>query len=390
MPDPPVLARGGRTPAPPGTRTAYGHVLILNWRDTRNPEGGGSEFYAEQVAAALARRGHPVTMFCAAHSEAPAEETTGDGVRIVRAGRRRSVYARAAWAYLRGRLGRPDVVVDVQNGLPFLARLYARRPVVLLVHHVHREQWRVVLGPLAARFGWWVESWLSPRVHRGCPYVTVSEATRDELVGLGVDPARIRIVHNGTPAPPSTTVARAAEPTLLVLGRLVPHKRVEIALRTLHALVPDHPGAQLVVAGRGWWLAPLRAEAARLGVADRVRFVGHVGDVEKARLLAEAWLLLVPSLKEGWGLSVIEAASHGTPAVAFRHAGGVAESVVDHRTGLLAEGEDEFARHCADLLADASRRTAMGTAARTHAARFSWDETGARFAALVDEVTGQA
>ncbi|WP_157018252.1 glycosyltransferase [Cryptosporangium arvum] len=363
-------------------------VLILNWRDLRNPEGGGSELYAEQVAAALARRGHSVTMLCAAHAHGAPEETTDSGVRIVRRGGRHTVYARAAWEYVRGRLGRPGVVIDVQNGLPFLSRLYARTPVVLLVHHVHREQWRVVLGPVAARFGWWVESWLSPRVHRGCRYIAVSESTRDELTELGVDAERITIIHNGTPPPRYLSTSRAAVPTLLVLGRLVPHKRVEVALRTVQRLAADHPDIRLVVAGQGWWLDPLRDEASRLGISDRVRFAGFVDEDEKQQLLASAWAMLVPSLKEGWGLSVIEAAAHGTPAVAFRTAGGVAESVVDGETGFLADDEDEFLRHCARLVRDDELRSAMGEAARAHAGRFTWDETGKRFAALVDDVTG--
>ncbi|SHM39091.1 Glycosyltransferase involved in cell wall bisynthesis [Cryptosporangium aurantiacum] len=363
-------------------------VLIFNWRDLRNPEGGGSELYAEQVAAALARRGHPVTILCAAHEYGDPEETTPDGVRIVRRGGRHTVYARAAWEYLRGRLGRPGVVVDVQNGLPFLSRLYARTPVVLLVHHVHREQWRVVLGPVAARFGWWVESWLSPRVHRSCRYVAVSESTRAELTELGVDPERITIIHNGTPPPDPRPRTRATSPTLLVLGRLVPHKRVEVALRAVQRLSADHPDIRLVVAGQGWWLEPLREEAARLGISDRVRFAGFVDEDEKQRLLAESWAMLVPSLKEGWGLSVIEAAAHGTPAVAFRNAGGVAESVVDGETGFLADDEDEFIGHCARIVRDDRLRTSMGEAARAHAGRFTWDETGKRFAALVDDITG--
>ncbi|MFI5957092.1 glycosyltransferase family 4 protein [Cryptosporangium sp. NPDC051539] len=358
-------------------------VLILNWRDLRNPEGGGSELYAEQVAASLARRGHAVTIVCAAHSHGAAEETTPDGVRILRRGGRHTVYARAAWEYLRGRLGRPGVVIDVQNGLPFLSRLYARSPVVLLVHHVHREQWRVVLGPMAARFGWWVESWLSPRVHRGCRYVAVSESTRNELAELGVDAERITIIHNGTPPPSRVAAPRASTPTLLVLGRLVPHKRVEVALRA----VQRFPEIRLVVAGQGWWLEPLREEAARLGITDRVRFAGFVDEDEKRRLLAQSWAMLVPSLKEGWGLSVIEAAAHGTPAVAFRNAGGVAESVIDGETGFLADSEEEFLAYCARLVDDPALRAAMGEAARAHAGRFTWDETGKRFAALVDEIT---
>ncbi|MDQ1653763.1 MAG: hypothetical protein QOI35_2963 [Cryptosporangiaceae bacterium] len=368
--------RPERRPERPG-------IAILNWRDTGHPEGGGSELYAEEVAAYLARRGHRVTIFCAAYDGAPADETTADGVRFLRNGGRRTVYLHAFAQWIRGGFRGHDVIIDVQNGLPCLARLYTRRPVIVLVHHVHREQWRVVLGPLAARFGWWVESWLSPRVHRGCQYVTVSEVTRRELAELGVDPARVAVVHNGTPVAPDRPVARSADPSLLVLGRLVPHKRVEIALRALAELAPEHPSLTLTVAGRGWWLPELQAEADRLGVADRVRFAGFVDDEEKHELLASSWLHLAPSLKEGWGLSVIEAAAHGTPSIAFAAAGGVAESIRDGETGLLAADEDEFVTMTGKLLANQADREHLGEGARLHARNYSWDETGRQFAAIV-------
>jgi glycosyltransferase involved in cell wall biosynthesis len=225
-------------------------------------------------------------------------------------------------------------------------------------------------------------------VHRRNRYVAVSESTRDELAHLGVDPDRITIIHNGTPPPDPRPQARSATPTLLVLGRLVPHKRVEVALRAVRQLSAAHPDLRLVVAGQGWWLDPLREEAARLGVSERVRFAGFVTEDEKQQLLAESWAMLVPSLKEGWGLSVIEAAAHGTPAIAFRNAGGVAESVVDGETGFLADSEEEFIERLGHLLADRDLRSTMGEAARAHASRFTWDETGKRFAALIDEVTG--
>jgi glycosyltransferase involved in cell wall biosynthesis len=369
------------------TRSRPG-VVILNWRDTRNPEGGGSELYAEQVATWLARRGHRVTIFCASHGYAPADEVTSAGVRIVRRGTRLGVYLRAAWHHLLGRFGDHRVVVDVQNGMPFLARLYTRKPVVVLVHHVHREQWRVVLGPLAARFGWWVESWLSPRVHRRCRYVAVSEVTKHELGQLGVGPDRVTVVHNGTPQPVGPPVARAPHPRLLVLGRLVPHKRIELALAALASVREDHPDAELVVAGRGWWLDPLRAEAVRLGLADRVRFAGYVDEREKHDLLGSSWVHLVPSVKEGWGLSVVEAAAHGLPSVAFADAGGVAESIRHGRTGLLAADAAEFVNHTGRLLDDPVLRDLLGTQARRFSAAFTWDETGRRFAQVLDEAMG--
>jgi glycosyltransferase involved in cell wall biosynthesis len=212
--------------------------------------------------------------------------------------------------------------------------------------------------------------------------------SRAELAELGVDAARITVVHNGTPAVTGPPVPRTAAPSLLVLGRLVPHKRVELALRALAALSADHPDLTLTVAGRGWWLDPLRAEAERLGVADRVVFAGFVDEPAKHRLLASSWLHLVPSLKEGWGLSVIEAAAHGTPSVAFAEAGGVAESIVDGRTGALAADPDDFTTHVGALLRDDVARSRMGQAARQHAANFSWEQTAERFAAVLDEVTG--
>src|SRR6266542_1875400 len=170
-------------------RKGRGGVVILNWRDTRNPEGGGSELYVERIAAGLAAQGRPVTMVCASWPGAPREEHR-DGIRILHRGSRLTVYLWAALLYLSGRVGPHDVVVDVQNGLPFFSAVYARRPVVVLCHHVHREQWRVLFPTPVARLGWWVESRLAPRLYRGCRYVTVSESTRQELVGGGVGPHR--------------------------------------------------------------------------------------------------------------------------------------------------------------------------------------------------------
>ncbi|MDG4825112.1 glycosyltransferase family 4 protein [Asanoa sp. WMMD1127] len=369
------------------------HVLFLNWRDTMHPEGGGSEVYIQRMAAEMVARGYRATMFCQAHAHAPAQETKPDGVHVVRRGGRHTVYLFAALVYLlgavgvgplsRGRLGRPDLVVDVCNGLPFLSRLWSRRPVIALVHHVHREQWQVLFGPVPARVGWWIESRLAVRVYRGCPYVTVSESTRTELAGLGVDEGAISIVHNGTPAVVGPPVPRTAHPSLVVLGRLVPHKRIELAMRTAALLSLELPGLELVIAGQGWWEAPLRRLAADLGIEECVRFTGFVSEAHKHELLGASWLALAPSLKEGWGLTIVEAAVHGTPSVAFRSAGGVSEAILDGRTGVLVDDEVDFLRAVRRLLRDADRRAELGVAARDYAQRFRWEASGAAFAELV-------
>ncbi|MFI7603500.1 glycosyltransferase family 4 protein [Micromonospora sp. NPDC049366] len=284
-------------------------------------------------------------------------------------------------------LGRPDLIVDVCNGLPFLSPLYARCAVLILVHHVHREQWPVVRGSWGARMGWWIESRLAGRVYRRCRYVTVSAATRRELSGLGVDPSRVEVIYNGTPEITPGAALRTPHPSLLVLCRLVPHKRVEIALETVARLAVDFPALRLIVAGQGWWETHLRATVTQLGIHDRVQFAGFVSDAEKQRLLCSTWVALTPSLKEGWGLTIVEAGAAGTPTVAFRGAGGVAEAIVAGETGLLADDTADFIAQVRRLLSDDQFRHEMGKAAQEHAAHFTWATSGKRFAALVAAVT---
>lgn len=364
-------------------------VVMLNWRDTTHPEGGGSERYVETVAAGLADAGHDVTLFCADYRGAAREEHR-DGYRVVRRGGKVTVYLYALWLLATGRLGRPDVVVDVQNGVPFWSRLVVRCPVVVLVHHVHREQWPVVYGPLVARLGWWLESWLAPRVYRRSPYVTVSGVTRAELAGLGVDPRRVEVVHNGTAPAPATTAERSAEPRICVLGRLVPHKQVEHGLEVVARLRGRWPGLRMSVIGTGWWAEQLTAAASRLGVADIVEFHGFVDEQAKHDELARCWLMVAPSLKEGWGLVVVEGAQHQLPAVGYRSAGGLAESIVHGETGVLVDDLDELTGAVDALLADDGRRMALGAAAARRAAEFTWEETTRSWDSLLLRVCGGA
>jgi glycosyltransferase involved in cell wall biosynthesis len=357
----------------------------MSWRDTSHPDGGGSEVYVEQMAAAAAAHGHRTTLFCASYPGAPSSEER-DGYRIVRRGGRFTVYPWAAALYLTGRLGRPDVVIDVQNGVPFGAAAYARRArVLMLVHHVHREHWPVVLGRRGARLGWWVESRLAPRLGRRADYLTVSESTRDELADLGVDPARVRIIHNAIePAPSGQAPGRSPTPALCVLGRLVPHKRVELALDATARLLPEFPGLTLTVVGQGWWEDRLREHAEALSLTGHVRFTGWVDSADKHDILARSWVMALPSIKEGWGIVVLEAGQHRVPTVAFRSAGGLAESVLDGRTGLLAHDEEAFIEAIRTLLTDSALREELGEQAARHTASFDWKRSVDAFLRILD------
>ncbi|GAB2447362.1 glycosyltransferase family 4 protein [Nocardioides hungaricus] len=360
------------------------HVAFFSWRDTRNPEGGGAERYLERMAAGLVERGCRVTIFCAAYAGAAPDEVV-DGVRFVRRGTKLSVYPLGMWTLLRRRLGRVDVVVDVQNGLPFFTPLVTRKPVIVLVHHVHREQWPVVYPGRTGRVGWWVERWLAPRLYRRKQYVAVSRATRAELRELGVAGPRVAVVHNGADPVVSVDVGKSPHPSICVVGRLVPHKQVEHAVDAVAALLEEFPDLRLRIVGTGWWEPELRDYAAPLVERGAVIFDGHVSEVRKQEIYAESWLMALPSLKEGWGLVVGEAAAHRTPAVAYAGAGGTRESIVDGVSGVLVDTPAELTAALGALLRDEAGRRRLADGALRHSAGLSWAHSQAAFAHVVAE-----
>ncbi len=363
-----------------GTTTLAGtRIVFLSWRDTRNPEGGGAERYLEKMAAGLVALGCEVTIFCAAHAGAPLDEVV-DGVRYVRRGTKLSVYLHGVRALRRGDLGDPDVVVDVQNGLPFFTRLATRRPVIVLVHHVHREQWPVVYPGLTGRVGWWIERRLAPWLYRRCQYVAVSRATRAELRELGVRGPRIAVVHNGTDPWVAVDAGKAPTPTIAVVGRLVPHKQVEHAIDAALTLRDELPGLRLHVVGGGWWEGELHEHALATNAGETVVFHGHVTEELKHELYERSWVLVLPSLKEGWGLVIGEAGMHSTPAVAYRSAGGTQESITDRYSGLLVDDQEQLTEALRRLLGDRAERERLGAGALETSHRFTWEHAQHSFA----------
>jgi glycosyltransferase involved in cell wall biosynthesis len=326
-----------------------------------------------------------VTIFSAAHAAAPPDEVVG-GVRFVRRGSKLSVYLAGMNALRRGDLGPADVVVDVQNGLPFFTPLVTTAPVIVLVHHVHREQWPVVYPGMTGKVGWWLEHRLAPLLYRGRQYVAVSRATRNELRELGVRGPRVAVVHNGTDLATPVATTKSSTPMVAVVGRLVPHKQVEHAIEAVLDLRSRIPDLRLHVAGSGWWEDRLREYAERRGALDCVVFEGHVDEQRKHELYEQAWVLALPSLKEGWGLVVGEAGMHSTPTVAYRSAGGTRESIQDGVSGVLVDTLEQLTRELGLLLEDASRRAELAEGALEMSHRYTWEHAQQSFALVVQEV----
>lgn len=361
-------------------------IAFLSWRDTGHPDGGGSEEYIEHVAERLAARGHDVTIRCAVYDGAAGDEVRR-GVRFVRRGHRLTVYPRGLlWAFT-GAGRRCDAVVEVVNGIPFGLGLVRRRTTVPLVHHLHREQWRMIYPGWGGRLGWLVER-SAIHAYRRLPFLTVSRATARDLGALGV--ASVLVVPNGAERRPVQDAVR--EPlTLCTLSRLVPHKRLEQAVDVVVALAARHPGVRLRVIGAGWWEAELRRYVASTGAAHLVELLGRLDADERDRVLASSAAMLLPSVREGWGLAVIEAALQGTPTIGYRSAGGVAESVRHDETGLLVDSPAELEAAAERLVTDAGLQGRLSRACRDWALSFEWDEAAASVEALLagrDQVAG--
>ncbi|GGN56498.1 glycosyl hydrolase [Streptomyces albiflavescens] len=347
-------------------------IVFLARRDLGNPAAGGSELLVDRLAEGLTELGHQVTLLCGG----PAAYRD---YRVVSAGGDLGHFLRARPA-LHRQVGDCDLLVEVCNGLPYLAPLWHHGPTLCLVNHVHTDLWKMRFGgPLApaARLGRRLEHWALAGAQRRNLLVAVSPSTAHALRAIGVERDRIRVVHNGVEEP-GPRASRSPEPLFVAMGRLVEYKRIDLLLRLWERVRPV-TGGRLVIVGDG----PERERLEQLA-GPGVEFAGHVSEAEKHRLLCAAWLLLHPSAVEGWGLVVTEAAARETPAIAF-DVPGLRDSVVDGETGLLARGESSFAAAWCTLALSTHRRTLMGKAARDRAARYRWNHTVRQFRAVAAE-----
>ena len=296
-------------------------VLILSWRDLRHPLAGGSEVYSQNLARHWAAAGHEVTFFCAAVAGAPAVEVV-DGYRIVRRGSRLGVYRQARRWYRAQEPSSFDVVLDVVNTRPFLSPRWAGdTPVVALIHQVCKEIWRYEVPlPLAVVGRYWLEPrWLS--TYRETLTLTVSESSRSSLRDYGL--RRVEVVPEGVDAPGSlgAAVAKETSPTVVWVGRMAANKRPADAIEAFRSARPRLGDASLWMIGDG----PLRSRLEGTK-PEGVRFFGRVDQATKDSLMARAHLLIATSVREGWGLTVSEAAMLGTPALTY-DVPGLADSV---------------------------------------------------------------
>jgi len=346
-------------------------VAMVNWRDPDHSLAGGSEIYAWQFARAL-REGGAAVEFLTAREPGQAATEVRDGIVVRRRGGALSFYAHTALRLL-ARRRRLDAVIDPSCGLPSFAPLFVRRrtPVLLVMHHVHQDQFTTHFPAPVAAFGRWLERVLMPLVYRRRRVVAVSRSTVDEMRRQLGWTGPVGLLANGADLPPLGAGDPAAKDPdrVAVLGRLVAHKRVDLVIRAVDALRTDHPRLHLDIIGKGPERLQLEGLVARLGLTHRVTFHGFVDDDTLAALLTRASVHVCASDAEGWGQAVIDAAGYGVPTVA-RDVPGLRDSVCPGESGWLVPDSDDLQEVGRRLTAQLREALAEAEAPMDRALRF--------------------
>lgn len=358
-------------------------VLVFNWRCWLNPKMGGAEVFTREVLKRWAEAGHDITLFTSKFKGSRDEEVV-DKVRIVREGGKYSVYWKAKKLYNR-RFSREgyDVVIDEINTMPFLTPKFVKNDekIIALIHQLAREYWLYETRFPINYLGYYFleERWLNN--YKKTATVTVSESTRKDLVDLGFE--TVFVVGEGLNFMPLKKLGEKEKyPVIVFAGRLKKAKRPDHAVEAFKIVKGKSPEAELWMIGDGYFKKKLMENA-----CEGVRFFGAVSNKARRNLIKKAWVLVNPSVREGFGLNVIEANALGVPCVAYDVAG-LRNAIIDGETGLLVKSSDVgvLAEAIIHVLTNDALRVRLSEKALEYSRSFSWDEVADEFMKVVRAV----
>ncbi|MCW4033924.1 MAG: glycosyltransferase family 4 protein [Candidatus Bathyarchaeota archaeon] len=351
-------------------------ILVYNWRCWLNPAMGGAEVFTYEVAKRWVRNGHEVTLFTSEYPNCKKEEVV-DGIRIVRAGGKYSVY-RKAKQYYKNRFSKEkfDVFIDEINTRPFFTPKFVdnKEHIVALIHQLAREYWFYdTFFPINyLGYHFFENRWLSNYVD--VPSVTVSDSTKQDLLALGFK--NVHVVPEGLNFKPLHMLPEKKDyPVIVFSGRLKRAKRPDHAIKAFQIIKDKLVDAELWVIGDGPFNRSLKKMA-----FEGVKFFGKLSNEERRALVKQCWVLVNPSIREGWGLNVTEANALGTSCVGY-DVPGLRDNIKDGETGLLAKNGDVkmLAEKLLDILSDYELRNSLSRNSLEYSQNFSWDKTAKEF-----------
>lgn len=358
-------------------------ILIVNWRDIKNPEAGGAEVHYHEIFRRLDPARYTVSVLASSVPGLPADEVI-DGIQVHRRGKRSTfnywVYANiGSFVKAHG----ADLIFDDVNKIPFFLPRFVKKPVVAMFHHLFNTSIFHEFGFPLASYVYLSEKLISP-AYRDTPFTAVSQSTFNELLGMGFKADRGRIIHNGIDLERYTPAGSRDPFHLLFVGRIKRYKNVSFLIRLFRELRTLYPQARLTIAGGGDYLNTLMNEAKDL---DEVRFAGFVPQEEKIALYRKASVFVNPSVKEGWSITNIEACACGMPVVAA-DVPGLRDSVKNHENGYLFEYNniDSCIQALRKILDHAPETEALRIKSRRFSENYSWDRSTRETEALIREI----
>jgi len=320
------------------------NILWLAWKDYTHPGMGGAEVVLRELTKRQQAEGHHVTLLTAKHTGALGRETL-DGIDIIRVGNNRFIHpAQALVYYLRHLRGKYDVIIETVNTLPYLSLLFRGKTRGLaLYHQLARDVWFSETKAPVSHLGYYiVEPVLTRLLARSkAPLVTVSDSTKRDLARFGWDTRRTHLISEGIEIEPVTDpsqIQKYRHPTILVLGAMRGMKRTLHQIEAFEIAKQDLLDLRLKIAGdsSGAYGQQVLQRIQASPFARDIEYLGRVSREQKVRLMQRSHVLTSAAVKEGWGLTVTEAASQGTPAVVY-DADGLRDSVINGKTGLITD-----------------------------------------------------
>lgn len=350
-------------------------ILIFNWRDITHPWAGGAEVYIHEIAKRLAKE-HEITLFCGEYPGCE-KETVIDGIKIIRKGGRYSIYLYAPIIYLANLRNKYDVIIDCENGIPFFTPIFCKEPKMCVMHHLHKDVFAIETPFYLAWIGKFLETKLMPLVYKDVKFIAVSPSTKKEMTEIGIDKEKIRLIFNGMNGQGIPDWGKKKQNAVIYIGRDKRYKQLDHLLKAFRIVKDNISDAKLTIAGRGNFL-DIKSLADKLDLD--VEFYGEISENTKVDLLQKANVFVNPSMKEGWGITVIEANRCGTPAIAY-NVSGLMDSINNGETGLLVEDGniEELANAIIKILKDDQFQKQLSKNAFEWSMNFDWDRSSEEF-----------
>lgn len=363
-------------------------ILILNWRDPKHPNAGGAEIATLEHAKYWVKKGNKVVWFTSNFGDNKLKEESIEGIQIIRRSNQTlGVHISAFFWYLLENKVKFDIVIDQFHGIPFFTPLYVRTKKIAYIHEVTKEVWRKnqlpkPLNIIPALLGEIVEKMIFKVFYQDIKFMTVSNSTKEDLISFGIKETNIKIINNGLHSIKQDTVDKEKKFTLLYLGALAKDKGTDGLIDLFIRLKSKNKDWQFWIAGKG---SPEYVDILRKN--KNIRYFGFVSENKKFELYKKSHLFINLSIREGWGLTNIEANSQGTPVVGF-DVPGVRDSVKDGQTGLLANNGDfkDIERKIEDLFRNSTKYSNLSKNAYLWSSQFNWRESGRQSLSYLQEV----